>query len=353
MKGVIDINVNGYFAASNSGKGFCNYYKSVFGGAERIYIIKGGPGTGKSRFMREASDYGTARGWRCEQYYCSSDPTSLDGVILKKDGYSIAIIDGTPPHAWELSEPGVREEIVDLGAFWDSDKLRGQRHEIERINKAKGMCWRRAYKWLEGCLDMCHIIRGVGRTLAKSDAICDHADAILAGIPDGNGYFQRTAIIDSVGMRGRASSSKFFEEADKIYVVRDRYMSAHILLGTVIERARVKKLKLTVSYDPIDSERVDGVLLDAAKIAVVVSDEQIDREHEEIHMSALCRKADDDTSAEVCRAQACYDSMLAGAVEALGDVRKYHFMLEELYISAMDFDAKEKFTSDFCEKIFK
>lgn len=353
MKGVISINVNGYFAASNSGKGFCNYYAEVFGVADRIYIIKGGPGTGKSRFMREVSQYAESKAWQAEHYYCSSDPTSLDGVILKKNGYSIAVIDGTLPHAWELSEPGVREEIIDLGAFWNADKLRGRRHEIERINKAKSGCWRRAYKWLEGCLDMCHIIRSVGRTFVKPDAICSYADSILAGISDGDGYAQRTALIDSIGMRGRVPSSKFLEEAVKIYVVRDRYMSADILLRAVMECARIKKLKLTVSYDPIDSERVDGVLIDVAKIAVVVSDERFDREHEEIHMSELCREADDGTSAEVCRAQACYDSMLAGAIEALGDVRKYHFMLEELYISAMDFEAKEKFTSDFCQKIFK
>ena len=43
------------FAASNSGKGFCSYYGDIFSEKTilRRYLIKGGPGTGKSSFMRE------------------------------------------------------------------------------------------------------------------------------------------------------------------------------------------------------------------------------------------------------------------------------------------------------------
>ena len=46
-----------YFAASNSSQGFMNYYKDVFitKMCKRLFVIKGGPGTGKSRFMRDIS----------------------------------------------------------------------------------------------------------------------------------------------------------------------------------------------------------------------------------------------------------------------------------------------------------
>ena len=42
------------FAASNSCEGFKSYYGEIFAGPgiERLYVIKGGPGTGKSHFMR-------------------------------------------------------------------------------------------------------------------------------------------------------------------------------------------------------------------------------------------------------------------------------------------------------------
>ena len=42
-----------YFAASNTGAGFVNYFDRIFLQDERVYILKGGPGTGKSYFLRQ------------------------------------------------------------------------------------------------------------------------------------------------------------------------------------------------------------------------------------------------------------------------------------------------------------
>lgn len=347
------MDVNGYFAASNSGRGFCNYYPRVFGGAQHIYVIKGGPGTGKSRFMREVSDYSAGRGWECEYYYCSSDPTSLDGILLKKDGVVLAVIDGTPPHAWEPEFPGVREDIVNLGDFWNVDVLAARRSELEALNRRKADCWRRAYKWLEGCLDMCDIVSNIGERLLKQEEVDQVAAAMLSGVPQGDGYAEEVALIDSVGMKGRAASGEFYRQARAVFVIRDKYMTAHRLLRAMVDQAKQKGQRVTLSYDPIDPRRLDGVLLKDVSLAAVVSEDSPELPHEVVYMSELCREADDDCDAESCRALSCYDSMLAGAVAALGDVSKYHFEVENIYVSAMDFEAKERFTAQFCEKIFK
>ena len=37
-----------YFAAVNSSRGFISFFDNIFAGRDRLYIIKGGPGTGKS-----------------------------------------------------------------------------------------------------------------------------------------------------------------------------------------------------------------------------------------------------------------------------------------------------------------
>ena len=107
-----------YFAAQNSGEGFLNYFPQIFFGYERIYILKGGPGTGKSYFLSAIADMAAARGMACICYLCSSDPDSLDGVCLPELG--IAVLDGTSPHNVEPALVGAREEIVNLGQFWDA-----------------------------------------------------------------------------------------------------------------------------------------------------------------------------------------------------------------------------------------
>nr|NLJ02146.1 ATP-binding protein [Bacillota bacterium] len=41
-----------FFAGSNSGKGFFSLFDNIIGPeARRVYLLKGGPGTGKSSFM--------------------------------------------------------------------------------------------------------------------------------------------------------------------------------------------------------------------------------------------------------------------------------------------------------------
>ena len=40
------------------------------------------------------------------------------------------------------------------------------------------------------------------------------------------------------------------------------------------------------------------------------------------------------------------------AIDALEKVRVVHFRLEDIYSAAMDFEAKESFTKDFCQKLF-
>ena len=89
-----------YFAASNSAEGFKSYYANVFDKNDfsKIYVIKGGPGTGKSSFMREIASRADEKGFSAILIYCSSDPASLDGVILPE--LKIAVLDGTPPHTY-------------------------------------------------------------------------------------------------------------------------------------------------------------------------------------------------------------------------------------------------------------
>ena len=88
-----------YFASSNSASGFWSYYTDVFDHARvrRLFAIKGGPGTGKSRFMKEVAKAAEENGHEVEYFYCSFDPSSLDGIII--DG-KLAMIDGTAPHVY-------------------------------------------------------------------------------------------------------------------------------------------------------------------------------------------------------------------------------------------------------------
>ncbi len=84
------------FPGSNTADGFFSFYDYIVN-PRRIFIIKGGPGVGKSTLMKNIGTRFNEKGYDIEYYYCSSDSNSLDGVVIPDLG--VAVIDGTAPHS--------------------------------------------------------------------------------------------------------------------------------------------------------------------------------------------------------------------------------------------------------------
>ena len=87
-----------YFLGGNTPSGFYSLYHQL-SDPERfraLYIIKSGPGSGKSTLMRRVERHAQAAGLETEEVLCSGDPESLDAVIIPALG--AAVVDGTAPH---------------------------------------------------------------------------------------------------------------------------------------------------------------------------------------------------------------------------------------------------------------
>ena len=121
-----------YFLATNSCEGFYSEFDNSYlpDGEWRAYIIKCGPGTGKSSFMKRFADAAENKGERALRCPCSSDPDSLDAVILPDK--KIVIMDGTAPHTVDPKFPGVCEKILNFGEFWvdNTYRLQIERYEL-------------------------------------------------------------------------------------------------------------------------------------------------------------------------------------------------------------------------------
>lgn len=139
-----------YFAAANGYSGFRSYFDEIFDPKKfsHVFILKGGPGTGKSTFMKNFITYFQNRGFECEAIFCSSDPHSLDGAIIHNQGKSVAIVDGTAPHLTDGKIPGAIDEIINLGAYWNEASLYERRKEIIKYNEEKTHHYKRAYEYL-------------------------------------------------------------------------------------------------------------------------------------------------------------------------------------------------------------
>ena len=349
-------NEDAYFAASNSKKGFYSYYGECFDTPEikHLYAIKGGPGTGKSRFMRDVSRYAEGLGWKCEYIYCSSDPDSLDGIILSKEEERIGLLDATAPHVYEPSHPGVREDMINLGEFWNIETLSRSAEEIEKLSLAKGAAYRKAYRYLCGVGEMEEIKTSVVSPYIRKAALSRYAEKLTNGIGRGRGYSVRPALMRSVGMRGVVGFDTYFAMAESIFLVEDCRGAAQYLMAEILRIALEKQTSIRVSHDPVIPERIDGVFFCDEKIAFVTdTKEPISHPHRRI----FTRRFVDTVGFGTVRGEYNYanrmsGALLDGAIEALAEARDIHFALEEIYMAAMDFEAKENFTKSFCSSLF-
>lgn len=95
---------------SNALIGEFNLVPALLQSVHKRYFIRGGPGTGKSFFMKKILNACLKYGYNVEQYMCSYDPNSTDMIIIR--GLNICMLDSSGPH--EFSALSSRDQVIDL-----------------------------------------------------------------------------------------------------------------------------------------------------------------------------------------------------------------------------------------------
>lgn len=136
-------NVRNYFAAGHTARGFYDLFDSVLGGLERVYILLGGPGTGKSTLMEKIGEEMRARGYGIERLHSASDNGCIDGIIIRD--LNVGIVDGTAPNVITPQAPGAVERYVTLESAWDTQQLNAHKGKIKHLNTQMNECYAQAY----------------------------------------------------------------------------------------------------------------------------------------------------------------------------------------------------------------
>lgn len=125
-------------------QGFFSYYSYIIQpDAQHIFVIKGGPGVGKSTFMKNIGEAMLQYGYDIEYHCCSSDNNSIDGLVIPKLG--VALLDGTAPHIVDPKNPGAVDEIINLGEYWNEEIMRKSKQEIMDSNYEVSRYFQGAY----------------------------------------------------------------------------------------------------------------------------------------------------------------------------------------------------------------
>ncbi len=334
-----------YFAASNTERGFLSYFAEIFRKrAERCYIIKGGPGTGKSRLMREMGAAAESSEYGVEYYYCSSDPDSLDGIFAERGGDSFAVIDGTSPHSEDLIAPGCVDNIIDLGRFWNSRFLCERRHEIGILAEEKKKAYSAAYRALSAYGALTRLADVLVAECVDTAAIAEECAKIavnLKPLPP-----LRTPLC-AIGMKGLRRFNTFKEAAHHTLSVTDNrgYGCTYLYFDALVRAVGLCRM----SPDPVFADRFTGILTDG--VAVIASS-LTDRGESTIDISDfVCRSEFLIQKDRIEGLRALADGALGEASAFFAQAGSTHMKLERIYASSMNFSEKEAYSAELCAKI--
>lgn len=348
-----------FFLGANSCEGFVSEFKSNYipDGNWKAYIIKGGPGTGKSSFMKYIAVKAADKGLKPVLCPCSSDPNSLDAVILNEK--KIIILDGTAPHTVEPSYPGACEILLNFGQFWKTELLRKNSEKIIEttfINKsyhkaaagyisAAGQLMSDSYKTALSCTDIKKVRR-------YADGICRKYIPQNSG--EGTEWVRFAEGITPIGIVTYAGT--LTDEIDRTFVIEDKYGAVgNIIMNKIREYALKNGYEIITLKNPfLPSCITDHIIIPSLSLSFVTENDFVrpDKKVKRIH----ARRFTDTEKLHSFRERLKFNSkaakaLLLAGVEKLASAKTVHDRLEKYYIDAMDFKKLTEFAEKFSDEI--
>ena len=170
------------FPGTMGPEGFISCFDSLMDEArlKRKLILKGGPGVGKSTFMRRVHAALCAHGESSTLYFCSGDPDSLDGVAIPHAG--LLILDGTAPHIVDPEIPGARDSIINLGVCLNEAAMRPRLPHIRSCMADHAICTRRARACLSAAAALSRDCASVLRSVMDETHCAHMTNALIQSI---------------------------------------------------------------------------------------------------------------------------------------------------------------------------
>ena len=341
---------NCYFGAANGFSGFRSYFHEIFSVKDftRIYVIKGGPGTGKSSLMKRLGAYFGKCGLPIDRIYCSSDPNSLDGVIIYNDNKKIAVLDGTAPHETDAKVPGAVDEIINLGEMWDKDKLINQRNVIEILTERKKLSYQKAYKYLREAGHFYDDVYSITcKAFNNSDAV-KKIDDFFNFKPINQSRKITKRLISSFSKYGYKTVDILQNASLECISVKGSFGSEYAFMNAVKDSLIGKNYDLLIFPSPYSDSLTEAIYIPSANQFISINSEA----NKEIDSKIFLNKNTlDDYNDLILNFKKCYTEMLNTSKTELEKASDAHFLLEAIYTPAMDFEILNKKTDGLIKDI--
>lgn len=347
-----------FFLGGNTPVGFYSYYDYLLPqeNARRIYCIKGGPGTGKSTLMKKIACEVAEKGADVELAHCSSDPDSLDGVIIKSLG--IALVDGTSPHIVDPKTPGAVDTIIHMGDCWDSTAIGRYKEAIIRTNRKISEQYARAYAYLSAAKSIQRDLEFIYEKSVKDNVYATFEEDVIyrefAEIPVSPVRGDvRCLFASAITPKGIVNYAPNILKGYKTYILKG-YVSS--CLHTICRHAVNRGFDAEMYMCPFSpEEKCEHLLIPKLNLAFTVSNEYHSYDNgETVDFDDYASKYILEThkeSIEFNKTQ--IKTLIDEAVGAISEAKEYHDELEKYYISAMNFDKIDEISEKTMKEVLE
>lgn len=358
-----------YFPGSNTPGGFHSFYDYIlsYAKASRIYLIKAGPGTGKSTFMKRLADDVTKSETTTaghpdvpiEYHHCSADPKSIDAIVING---KISVIDATTPHAVEPRYPGAVDDILDFTVYTDKQALTHNRNEIIRLGSARREAFYRAYRYLAAMKSVYDDVKHIYASAMRIQSF--HRDSLKTiktyFNAENNTSTPNVQLTPSHNEAARHLFARaitpdgFVDHMDTIISHMQHHVvfrgapgtGIHALMQKTKHYADEAGLYAECFHSSVDPGVIDHIIIPGIKTAFSTLPPDTDPPknvdaiidaNDFLHVDQLQTRV-----RHLNEAQETYDRLLQIAVSSLNEAKELHQQLEANYIPHMDFSGLDK-----------
>lgn len=341
-----------WFLGANAPKGYCSKFDQLFTAAPkgRCFLLKGGPGTGKSTVLKKTAAVLKEKGISAELIYCTADTDSLDAVITA-DG-KFAVLDATLPHAVEPKYPGAYETTVSLCDCWEEGIIREHGEKAAELFDANRRMHEEARRYISAAASLLDEAAKLGmeavyqeKTAKTAIRICmrefgkkirrqpAEKQRFLSAVTDKGVYFlnQTPKIL-----------------CERIYVVDDDCGAAsRIFMSTVRKAALEHGLDIITCRCPIfPTEKIEHIFIPSLRLGFMTENRRHKIEAMPYRIIHARRFTDGKEYAKhklrIRFALRAASQLINEAANCMKEAKIIHDELEAIYIPAMDFSLVDK-----------
>lgn len=341
------------FPGGNTSRGFHSFYDYMIDqrDAAKVFVIKGGPGVGKSTFMRKIGEAMLERGYDVEFHCCSSDNGSLDGLVIPS--IRVALLDGTAPHIVDPKNPGAVDEIIHLGDHWNEQGLLASKQEIIACNREIGRLFSRAYAYLAAAkiflneVKIYYSVNGAFNTGRFDRKVLELVHEIFKGRErQTDNPRARHLFATAITPDGPVSHlNTIVEHISRRYIIEgDDGTGKNTLVQRLMDAAMMRGFDVEAYHCSLEPDLIDHLVIPGLDTAVVNSvephgfhpraaDVVIDT------MECVVPVINEKYLEEKTAARLIYRQCMDQAVSFIRRAKQEHDKIEHYYVPHMDFDA--------------